>query len=139
MLLVRDSLQAQDLCQFRMYPQQHIVSLNFIVGTVITLCGFGIAYHSDSTLVQLKKSTGTYQIPKGGMFQFVSCPHFLGEILEWTGFCVASNGSLATFSFLIWTVCNLIPRALAQHQWYHSKFPEEYKQLRRKAVFPLVL
>lgn len=115
------------------------MSLNFIAGAVVTLCGFGIAYHADSTLVQLKKSTGSYHIPHGGLFQFVSCPHFFGEILEWTGFCIASNGSLATLSFVIWTACNLIPRALAQHQWYHSKFPEEYKQLRRKAVIPLLL
>ena len=133
------SLQAQDLCQFRTYPPNHVMSVNFILGMMIALCGFGITYHADATLVQLKKSTGTYQIPHGGIFRCVSCPHFFGEILEWTGFCIASNLSLATLSFVIWTACNLIPRALAQHEWYHVQFPEDYKQLRRKAVIPLLL
>jgi steroid 5-alpha reductase family enzyme len=103
------------------------------------LAGFAIAYHSDATLIHLKKSTGTYQIPQGGLFQYVSCPHFLGEILEWTGFCIASNFSWATLSFLVWTSCNLIPRALAQDEWYHATFPEEYKKLERRAIVPYLL
>jgi hypothetical protein len=61
-----------------------------------------------------------YHIPKGGLFEYVSCPHYLGEIIEWIGFYIASGGTIATMSFVLWTCSNLIPRALATHEWYKT-------------------
>lgn len=63
-----------------------------------------------------------YQIPRGGLFEYVSAPHYLGEIIEWTGFCIACDGRLASLSFAIWTAANLIPRALHTHAWYRQTF-----------------
>jgi 3-oxo-5-alpha-steroid 4-dehydrogenase 1 len=77
-----------------------------------------------------------YQIPHGGMFRFVSSPHYLGEIMEWMGFCLACNVSLASLSFLVWTCANLIPRAYTSHQWYNQHFSDQYPLLYRKAIIP---
>jgi 3-oxo-5-alpha-steroid 4-dehydrogenase 1 len=63
-----------------------------------------------------------YKIPRGGMFEYVSAPHFLGEIIEWTGFAIMNQGSLATISFAAFTAANLIPRALTHHAWYRETF-----------------
>jgi hypothetical protein len=44
----------------------------------------------------------------------VSCPNYLGEILEWIGWAIAT-WSLAGWVFAIWTMANLAPRAFTNH------------------------
>jgi hypothetical protein len=56
--------------------------------------------------------------------------------VEWLGFALMVN-SLPAFSFFIWTVANLVPRALHNHAWYQEKF-EDYPE-KRKAVIPFLL
>jgi steroid 5-alpha reductase family enzyme len=131
------SLQAQDFCRFLEYPEDHTRSGSFILGLALTIAGFEVTRQSDATLLRLRK-TGKYQIPHGRLFEFVSCPHYFGELLEWTGFCIASKLSLATISFVLLTGSNLIPRAVAQHAWYHNKFKEDYPK-DRKAIIPMIL
>ena len=112
-------------------------SLQFIIGMILMLIGFAMNYTADRTLLQLRRLDSGYQIPYGGMFEHVSSPHYLGEIIEWVGYSLAGNGNLASISFVVFTACNLIPRALAQHQWYQQRF-KDYP-LHRKAVIPLIL
>jgi len=63
-----------------------------------------------------ENGNSVYKIPEGGMFNLVSSPNYLGEILEWTGWAIAT-WSLAGLSFALWTFANLAPRALANHRW----------------------
>ena len=51
----------------------------------------------------------------GGLFEYVSCGNFLGEIIEWTGFAIASWSSVS-FAFAFFTICNLAPRAYSHHR-----------------------
>lgn len=37
-----------------------------------------------------ESATAGYKIPYGGMFEYVSCANFFGEIVEWVGFAMAS-------------------------------------------------
>lgn len=96
---------------------------------------------SDAILRNLRRSTprGHYEIPRGGFFDWIglSAPHFLGEIIEWTGFAIACWPSIAALSFAIFTASNLIPRAVAHHNWYRQTFGEAYPH-NRKAVIPYV-
>ena len=131
------SLQTYGLLLFQEFPAKHEYTLSFVFGLILILFGFTLGYVSDRHLVRLRR-TGRYLIPQGGMFDYVSCPHYLGELIEWFGFCIAANGSLATFSFAIWTCANLIPRALAQKDWYQQKFKSDYPP-DRKAIFPGIL
>ena len=62
-------------------------------------------------------------MPTGGLFRYVSCPNYLGEIVEWTGFALVM-GALPGFAFLAWTLANLVPRALEHHRWYRATFPD---------------
>jgi 3-oxo-5-alpha-steroid 4-dehydrogenase 1 len=100
---------------------------------LLMIFGFYLGYSSDATLLKLKQQNKGYQIPYGGMFEYVSAPHFLGEILEWTGFAIAAN-TMTAYSFPIWTSANLIPRAILQHQWYRTTFREYPRN--RKAILP---
>ena len=109
----------------------------FIIGAVIFFIGMAINMQSDNILLNLRKGGETgYHIPKGGGYRWVSCPNYFGEIIEWTGFAIASwsPGSLA---FALWTMSNLIPRALSSHAWYQKTFDEYPKE--RRAVLPFLL
>lgn len=122
------------------------------VGICIFFIGMSINIKSDSVLRNLRKDyqqkkqeEGTtaidnqhkYYIPFSPLFTYISCPNHAGEILEWFGFAVASNFSLSTIAFFIYSSINLIPRASAHHEWYKNKF-DDYPKERRWAVIPFV-
>ena len=92
---------------------------------------------SDSYLISLRKNKDNgYVIPKEGLFKYISCPNFFGEIIEWLGFAILT-WSVAGLAFFLWTFFNLVPRALSHHKWYKKTFPEYPKE--RKAVFPFIV
>jgi steroid 5-alpha reductase family enzyme len=104
---------------------------------LLFVCGFAVNKHSDWLLRKLRKpGESGYSIPRGGLFRWVSCPNYLGEIIEWIGWAVAT-WSLAGLSFAVWTAANLIPRAWQYHRWYRKEFPDYPKK--RKAVIPFLL
>ena len=108
----------------------------FVIGVALFAFGYWLNHDSDARLRNLRKPGETgYKIPKGGGFRFVSSPHYLGEIIEWTGW-VVMTWSLPTLAFLAWTLCNLVPRANETHQWYLDKFDEYPKERRR--LFPFI-
>ena len=107
------------------------------VGLAVFAAGWWINTDSDRILRNLRKPGETgYKIPKGGMYRWVSSPNYLGEIVEWTGFAIAS-WSLAGAAFAIFTVANLAPRAWSNHTWYRQEF-EDYPA-DRKALIPYVV
>lgn len=109
----------------------------FIIGLLVFVTGMLINIKSDEILLSLRKNNSQgYSIPNGGMFRYISCPNFLGEIIEWSGFAIMS-WSPAALAFVLWTALNLIPRALDHHNFYKSKF-EEYPP-ERKAILPFFL
>jgi hypothetical protein len=108
-----------------------------------------------------------YAVPYGGLFEYISSPHYFGELMEWIGFCIANNYSLASFSIVVWTASNLVPWAIHTHKWYNEIFVAyngkcqdneknssvgkqhdddddcdenvDYSQLGRKAIIPFIL
>lgn len=115
---------------------ESISHMYLILGLIIFIIGFYINVSSDNILIKLRTKQKGYVIPKGKLFNYVSCPNFFGEIIEWLGFAIMTlnPGSL---SFLIWTICNLIPRSKAHHKWYQENFKNYPKK--RKAVIPYLL
>jgi protein-S-isoprenylcysteine O-methyltransferase Ste14 len=116
------------------YPANWIASPQMILGSVLFLSGFTLNRWADRVLQSLRKPGETkYKIPFGGLYRWISCPNYLGEIIEWTGWAIAT-WSLPGLAFAIWTFANLAPRARAHHAWYHQHFPE-YPE-KRKALVP---
>jgi protein-S-isoprenylcysteine O-methyltransferase Ste14 len=108
----------------------------FIVGCGLFFAGLIINRHSDRILLGLRKSgEENYSIPYGGLFRFVSMPNYLGEIIQWVGWALAT-WSLGGLSFALFTAANLVPRAYKIHQWYQSHFPDYPKD--RRAIVPFV-
>ena len=106
------------------------------IGLAVFLLGYMVNKQSDSILRGLKsKNQGEYSIPFGGFFRWVSCPHYFGEILEWTGWAILT-WSLPGLAFAVFTFANLAPRAWSHHLWYKKTF-EDYPA-DRKAVIPFL-
>lgn len=116
------------------YPLNWLLDARFIAGTVIFAGGYVINRWADRKLRSLRKPGETgYKIPQGGIYRYISCPNYFGEILEWLGWALAT-WSLTGLTFAVWTFANLAPRARANHAWYHSHFPEYPAE--RKALVP---
>jgi 3-oxo-5-alpha-steroid 4-dehydrogenase 1 len=109
----------------------------FVVGCGLFVVGMGINLWSDAKLRGLRSETQRgYQIPRGGLYRWVSCPNYLGEIVEWIGFALLT-GSVAGAAFAVWTMANLLPRALAHHRWYRAEFKDYPAE--RRALIPFLL
>jgi len=109
----------------------------FILGIIFFVSGFLINQVADNHLIRLRKGKNSgYFIPAHKFFNRISCPNFSGEILEWTGFAIMT-WSLPGLSFAVWTMANLIPRALHHHAWYRNTFSDYPTE--RKAVIPYIL
>jgi len=125
------------LSNVTVYPVNYFLQWNFLIGLPLFIFGFYGNYKSDDILIKLRKPGETgYKIPKGFLFRYISCPNHFCEMLEWFGFMLLV-WNLAGVSFFIWTVSNLLPRALHHHKWYLQNFADYPKD--RKAVFPFVI
>lgn len=130
-------LNARWISHLGSYPSNWPTDPRFILGSMVFASGLILNIHSDQILINLRKPGETgYKIPEGGGFEYVSAPNYLGELIEWTGWAIAS-WSMPGLSFALYTGSNLIPRALANHKWYQEKFPEYPED--RKAIIPKVL
>ena len=112
----------------------------FALGTLLWFLGVVINVHSDGILLNLRSKSAdkAYYVPQGGLFAYVSCPNFLGEMIEWAGFAVATGFAPHAVTFAVCTACNLFPRALQHHQFYLKKFEDKYPRGRR-AVIPYII
>ena len=130
-------INARWISHFGDYSVDWLATTPFIAGVSIFAVGWIVNQHADRTLFRLRKPGDTnYAIPRGGLYEKVSCPNYLGEILEWLGWAIAT-WSLAGAAFAVFTAANLLPRAIAIHRWYRAEFPD-YPESRR-AVIPYLI
>lgn len=116
------------------YMDKWLVTPQFIVGVVLFLAGFIINRRADHILRNLRKpGESGYNIPHGGLYRWISCPNYFGEMVTWIGWAVAT-WSLAGLAFAVWTIANLAPRARAHHIWYREHFADYPSD--RKALLP---
>lgn len=119
------------------YPEHWFSDPRFYVGALTFLFGAGLNIASDYRLAALRRASSEhYIIPHGGAFRFLSSPNLVGEMIEWIGFALMM-WSLPGLAFVIWTLANLVPRALWRHRWYQRTF-EDYPKDRRAIVPGLI-
>jgi 3-oxo-5-alpha-steroid 4-dehydrogenase 1 len=118
------------------YTAAWLTDPRFIAGVIIFGIGFFINKQSDAITRKLwDPANPGYKIPYGGMFRFVSCPNYLGEIITWIGWAVLTWSTAGLF-FVLWTSANLVPRAWTNHKWYREKFSDY--PVERKAIVPFL-
>ncbi|RCV09557.1 hypothetical protein SETIT_2G039300v2 [Setaria italica] len=77
-----------------------------------------------------------YKIPRGGLFELVTCPHYLFEILGFFGFAMIAQ-TVYALAVATGTAAYLAGRSCATRRWYESKFDEFPARI--KALVPFVL
>ncbi len=116
------------------YPDKWMLDPRFILGITLFIIGYIINRQSDTALRELRKDGGSgYKISNSFFHRLVSSPNYLGEIVIWIGWALAT-WSVAGVAFAFWTIANLLPRARANHEWYKNTFPDYPPE--RKALLP---
>jgi 3-oxo-5-alpha-steroid 4-dehydrogenase 1 len=132
--LVNAWLNGYFLSTFEKYTQDSFLQWNFFAGLSLFVFGFIVNQISDNSLINLRSPGETgYKIPKGFLFEYISCPNHFGELVQWFGFALMAWNYPAA-CFFVWTAANLVPRSKRHHQWYLENF-EDYPK-NRKAVVP---
>ena len=112
--------------------------IQMVVGLSIFWIGFGINQICDTMLRNLRKPDGkdtAYYIPRGFLFEYLSAPNLVGEIIEWLGYGIF-GGTLVSMGFFVSTFAVVGARSINTHDWYVTKFKEEYKKLGRSRLIP---
>ena len=135
--LINAYINARFVSSIGEYSTEWLSDPRYLAGLAIFVAGMTLNIRSDNVLLKLRNSGNPgYAIPRGGAYRYVSCPNYLGEIIEWAGWALAT-WSLAGFAFFLYTAANLVPRALSHHRWYRARFPDY--PARRKALIPGIL
>ncbi len=130
-------LNARWIGHFGDYTDAWLADPRFVLGGLLFWVGLAVNLHSDSVLRRMRSPGDTgYRIPDQGLHRYVSAPNYFGEIVEWAGWALAT-WSLAGLGFAVYSVANLLPRALQHHRWYRETF-DDYPPERR-ALVPFVL
>ena len=76
---------------------------------------------------------GGYAVPRGGLFEYVACPHYLCEIASW-GAAAALVPSAHTALVTFWVAAMLSGRSIATTRWYRDRFGDKYPMTRRHLI-----
>jgi 3-oxo-5-alpha-steroid 4-dehydrogenase 1 len=130
-------INARWVSHLGLYPSTWLTDPRFLLGVVLFAGGLALNITADRTLRRLRApGESGYRIPHGGAYRWVSCPNYLGEIVEWFGWALAT-WSAAGLAFAVYTTANLAPRAIANHGWYRDQFADY--PTGRRALVPYVL
>ncbi|GAU93714.1 hypothetical protein RvY_05610 [Ramazzottius varieornatus] len=131
-------MQARAILKFR-GAAPNIHHPYFIAGVAIFLFGMFINIQSDHILRNLRQegSEHHYQIPYGGLFEYITSANYFGELLEWFGFALAAY-QLQALAFAVFTFSNLVPRAITHQEWYVKTFKGKYPR-DRYAILPFLV
>lgn len=117
----------------------------------------------EPTAKHSRSSTGTstsksYSLPTAGWFQYITCPHYLAEIIIYISFALIleeekhtlwQNGSNSNNYYygyrhvivVVWVASNLIMSALINHAWYIKNLSDTtaHQVHTKKAILPFLL
>jgi len=106
-----------------------------VLGVAMWALGLWGNIDADETTRRLRtkpEDADKYKIPPPrGMHRYLASPNYSCETLEWVGYAVAARLCPAAVSFVIWTLCNLVPRAVANRRWCAKTFDDAYPKDRR--------
>ena len=113
-----------------------------VIGISIYAFGCVVQHISLRQLASLRsrKKAATldrHYIPHGFLFEYVSCPHYFGEILVYLGISVLLHLYINAIVVLLWTFCIHISMASQSHRWYLTQFSQSYPK-NRKALIPFL-
>ena len=120
-------------------PLAALGSLIFLMGEI----GNGYHHHLLAGFRKEPKtefntsSNGKYIFPHGGLFEYVSTPHYLFELVTWFGWGILNSFSRGSVVLLSISTTFLIPASLEKHARNKNDFKQWPKE--RKALVPFIL
>ncbi|CAN6196927.1 unnamed protein product [Urochloa humidicola] len=111
-------------------------------GVAVFAVGIAGNFYHHYLLSRLRSASGGggddkgYKIPRGGLFEFVTCPHYLFEIMGFFGFAMIAQ-TVYALAVATGTAAYLAGRSCATRRWYQSKFEEFPETI--KALVPFLL
>lgn len=82
------------------------------------------------------KGTRVRQIPRGALFELVSCPNYFFEVLAWLSITLMTL-SLSALIFLVVSTVQMTLWAIKKHKNYRKEFGEQYPR-QRKILVPFL-
>ena len=120
------------------YTMEWLSSPQFIIGGLVFLTGMLINLDSDHVIRHLRKPGDTkHYIPKKGLYKYVTSANYFGELTEWVGYAILT-WSPAGLLFAVWTFANLAPRSKSLTEKYEQEFGDEYRELKKKNLIPII-
>lgn len=102
------------------------------VGMVLWGLGTSLNLYHHWLLSRLRKDgAGGYHLPRGGLFGWVACPHYFGELVAWFGFALVFH-HITALVFFSTMLLYLMGRSSATLSWYREKLtttPEGWRRL----------
>jgi steroid 5-alpha reductase family enzyme len=134
--LVNAWINATWISHLGQYSQDWLTDPRFLLGVTLFAIGMVANLWSDQQLFAIRRKKAGYEIPDRGLYRWVCCPNYLGELIEWCGWALLT-WSTAGLAFAVYTAANLVPRALAHRRWYMETFTDF--PANRKALIPGLL
>lgn len=121
-------------------PNLHKISISQICATLLFCLAWKHQFQAHKIFAELKlqSSLRKHNVPHGDWFHYVSCPHYLAEILIYLSFAIIL-GTKHTTAWIIfgWVLVNQVIAGLMSHWWYRKTF-RTYPS-KRKAVIPFLI
>ncbi|RZF43220.1 hypothetical protein LSTR_LSTR009024 [Laodelphax striatellus] len=119
------------------------VDLFMVFGIMVFCWAWYHQFVSAKILANLRKNkngsvvTLKHGLPKGDLFEVVSSPSQLCEVLIYLALAVILRGNTAWPFVVVWVLSNQMETALLSHWWYQAEFKDYPKE--RRAIVPLLL
>jgi len=121
-------------------PEDFHVYCGFVVWAIAELCNcrchFILANLRSANIGTSVTSQTRYPIPKGFLFEQLTCPHYFCEIFTWVGFWMM-NQTLAALSFMLVSSAIMISWATERRERYLQIHPR-YPRARTNIIFPYI-
>ncbi|ORZ13629.1 3-oxo-5-alpha-steroid 4-dehydrogenase-domain-containing protein [Absidia repens] len=99
-----------------------------MLGVILFFVGEGLNHYHHLILANLRKDGAKeYKIPSGGLFDYIWCPHYLGEIIAFVAMTLLSQ-HMNTLIFQLSSASYLAVRAYNTRLWYQQKFSDVAKK-----------
>lgn len=107
----------------------------FYLGIVFFIVGEVGNYYHHRLLADLRSGNTGYFIPRGGWFEYATCPHYFFELLAWLGIVLMSRHLFTVLAFIA-MFGYLTGRSIKTHAWHRARF-KDYP-VNRKFMIPYV-
>jgi very-long-chain enoyl-CoA reductase len=108
---------------------------------VYVACAFFVLFELGNLICHIMlrnlrpENSTVRKIPRGFLFEYVSCPNYTFEILAWIAFTIMTQ-TVAAGLFALVGAGQMIVWAIQKHKRYHKEFTSYPKN--RKIIFPFI-